>query len=144
MQHQESRGASVQWTMTAKTPPSSPTHTHIGRIRQIDAKCVTVCPAYTHSQGSMLEQMCANFRAATKHRHQQLYLWWRCVHVCVCVWITEMPAATLKPTGQQYLTRLPYNVWIRVNPWPLRDDSLRMESMGAGDGGGWADVVGRD
>lgn len=74
------------------------------------AFCASVSGAFTHKPRraralqhtglvhgagrSMLEQMCANFRAATKRRHRQLCL----QHVCVCVSIsdTKMPNATLR------------------------------------------------
>lgn len=61
------------------TPPRQ--HTH--RQNQTDW-WKNVCPAHTnsHTQGSMLEQMCANFRAATKRRNHQLYLQWPCVCLC--------------------------------------------------------------
>lgn len=73
--------------MVGKT---SPTRHHPRDDKMCEIQCVwhTRAHAHTHTQlvrragGSMHEQMCANSRAATKHRHQQLYLQRACVRVC--------------------------------------------------------------
>lgn len=100
MQCRMRRGRSAESTFPRAAPSEM--------MKKVLCKCVR----RTHTQatasartglvhgtsGSMLEQMCANFRAATKRRHRQLCLQSACVGVCVCVSIsdTKMPNATLR------------------------------------------------